>query len=241
MKTDPTKFTLSLEDSQDATRSKEMLASYMDQAIHNLSASIDANGLTLPVLTTSLVQFSQSLFPLPDGTACKKTCAYCCHLRVGVSIPEAIVIFNQIKSNATKEGFEFFKLKTVQTGDGNNITKESWWLKSQTPCPFLDTQGQLTCLIYEIRPFSCRAYHSTDADICQKGFETAQKTQIPCFPLYRAFTDMYSSVFIKTMADKGLYSFQVGFIKALQILFQNHEATKLWLAGNDVFKAAKLS
>lgn len=215
---------------QTTQRSKELLKSYMMQAMNNLSASIDTNGLNLQVLNTAVVQFFNSLLPLPDGVACKKSCAFCCYLNVGVSIPEAVVIFDLLSSTATEQGLAYFRTKILNYNSNTHA-----------PCPFLDADGQNTCLIYEIRPFSCRAYHSTDVDICHNGFDTDTKIQIPCFPLYRSFTDMYSTVFIQTMAQKGLPSFQVSFIKALQILFEKNNATELWLAGDDIFRSAILN
>ncbi len=247
--------------------SKNMLRSHMDQAKENFSSALDHHGLSIGTLSSAMAGFIQNILELPQGSACKKSCSYCCHLRVGVSIPEAIVIFEQIKANATEEGFEFLKQRVMGTAQKGDTLKEQWWLKSNTPCPFLDTQGQSLCLIYDLRPFSCRAYHSTDMDACLNGFEKKETVQIPCFTLYRAFTDMYSSIFIKSMMEIGLFSYQVGFVSALNILFEaqgpettikNSERNRStpdslvskplapnpliedWFKGNDVFKRAKL-
>lgn len=229
------------QNTQDPEKSREMLKHYMEQARANLSGFLDTQGLHLSALGAAMDRFVSSTLPLPEGAACKTGCAYCCHLRVGVSIPEALIIFNELKSQATPEGFAFLKQKVIQSEQKGNTLEEAFWLSTQTPCPFLDIKGKKTCLIYALRPFSCRAYHSTDLAACRTGFEMGHEQQIPCFPLYRAVTDMYTSVFIQVMAQKGLFSFQVGFVRALQILFEDDTAADHWIQGNDVFRSARLS
>ncbi|MGR3179682.1 MAG: YkgJ family cysteine cluster protein [Candidatus Anammoxibacter sp.] len=237
-----------MKSSPNPEQSTKMLKSYMDQSLEDLTTVLDKHGISLNTLSSAMVRFIQSIFDLPEGTACRKGCAHCCHLRVGVSIAEAIVIFDQIKQNATDKGLEFLKQKVIHTAQKGNTLEDAWWLISQTSCPFLDTQDQNLCMIYDLRPFSCRAYHSTDVSVCRSGFEQAQTAQIPCFPFYRAFTDMYSTVFIKVMAQRGLASYQVGLVAVLGILFESDDAgeegghlIEEWFSGKDVFKAARLS
>lgn len=221
-------------------RPKELLTKHMTGTLENLSSFLDESGIHQTALADAMNMFIHSLLDLPKEAACKNGCAYCCHLRVGVSIPEAVVLFNELKTQAGHQDLDFLKNKIILTGKKGNVMEEAWWLKTQTACPFLDTETQNQCLIYALRPFSCRAYHSTDQTACRKGFENRKETQIPCFPLYRAFTDMYSTVFIQAMARKGLHSYQVGFVRALQILFEDDMTIDQWFQGKDVFMTAKL-
>jgi Fe-S-cluster containining protein len=224
----------------DKTRSKALLAAYMAQGREKLGAFLDAHGSSLPVLGVAMEQFTQSVFALPEGTACKQGCSYCCHLRVGASIPEVLVIYSELAAQATPEGFALLKERVLMVAKGNTLD-DAFWLTTRTPCPFLDVDTNQLCLIYSLRPFSCRAYHSTDLDACQKGYDLGQETMIPCFPLYRATTDMYSSIFTRVLAQKGFPSYQVGFVKALEILFKDKTASDRWLDNKeDVFVSAKL-
>jgi Fe-S-cluster containining protein len=221
-------------------RSKQLLAAHMTRGRERLIEFLDAHGISLPVLGVAMEQFTESVFDLPEDAACSQGCAYCCHLRVGVSIPEVLVIYNELAAQTTREGFKLLKERVLTTAALGNTLAEAFWLTSRTPCPFLDIDANSLCLIYSLRPFSCRAYHSTDLSSCQKGFEQDSVTLIPCFPLYRATTDMYSSIFTRVLAEKGFYSYQVGFVKALEILFKNNTASDQWLNREDVFKTAKL-
>jgi Fe-S-cluster containining protein len=222
-------------------KSMEMLQKYMDAAQKNLSILLDTHGVHLNVLKEAMALFIRSLVTLPPEAACKNGCAFCCHLRVGLSIPEVIIIFNGLTSSATPEGLDFVKQRVIQTAQKGNTLDDGWWRTTRTACPFLDIDKENACLIYDLRPFSCRAYHSTDVTDCQKGFETGQEIRIPCFPLYRAVTDMYSTVFIRKMAQIGLDSYQVGFVRALQVLFEKETAMEEWFRGKDVFSPARIS
>lgn len=222
-------------------RSKEVLEKHMGQAMENLSSFLDTNGMHISILTEAMNTFIQSLFDLPGEAACKSGCAYCCHLRVGASIPEVLILFNGLKTCTGKQELSILEERVNLAVQKGNVTDDVFWRKTRTACLFLETEAQDLCLIYLLRPFSCRAFHSTDKTVCRRGFEEGKKIQIPCFPLYRASTDMYSTVFIRVMAQKGLYSYQVELVRALQILFKDDRATDLWLKGEDVFKAAKIS
>jgi Fe-S-cluster containining protein len=223
------------------TRSKALLAEYMAQGREKLGAFLDAHGVSLPVLGVAMEQFTQSVFALPEGTACKQGCAYCCHLRVGASIPEVLVIYSELAAQTTQEGFAILKERVLNVVAKGNTLSDAFWLTTRTPCPFLDVDTNQLCLIYSLRPFSCRAYHSTDVEACQKGYDLGRETMIPCFPLYRATTDMYSSIFTRVLGEKGFPSYQVGFVKALEILFKDKGASDRWLDNKeDVFRSAKL-
>lgn len=219
---------------------RQLLKAQMENAVSYFNELLTSAPLSVDLLSTAMSQFIQSLPPMPEETSCKTGCAYCCHLRVGVSIPEVIILSAWMNSVLSDQALELFKNRIIlATKSGDTLTEE-FWHTSQTPCPFLDIEGENTCLVYEVRPFSCRAYHSTDLAVCQSGFDEKKETQIPCFPLYRAFTDMYSTLFIQTMSKKGFHSYQVGLVKALEILFNNNTAVTDWFAKKDPFKAAKL-
>lgn len=221
-------------------KSAILLNEQLEKADAYLDSLYKTNPVTPDLLKTAMAQFAASLVDIPQGTACVSGCAFCCHLRVGTSIPEAIVLFNALKSCTTPEGFDFLKQRVLNTANNGNTLEEDWWHQSQTPCPFLDSEGRNQCLVYEFRPFACRAYHSTDTQACRKGFDEKKETAIPCFPLYTKFTDIYSTILIKSMAKRGMHSYQVGFVKAMQILFENKNAFKEWADGKDLFLDAKI-
>lgn len=210
----------------------------MDKAATLLSDFLNAHGVCLPVLGRAMESFTESVFPLPEEAACATGCGWCCHLRVVVSIPELLVIHDELTAQTTPEGMVYFESKMREADRAGDLLDEQFWYESQTPCPFLD--GRNACLIYPIRPFACRAHHSTDASVCQKGYEEKRQMMVPCFPLYRASTDMYASVLIRALADRGFASYQVGFVKGLAMLMADPDLTEAWLGGADVFSPARI-
>lgn len=219
-------------------RSKELLAAHMKQAAVLLDNFLDAHGENVTVLGKAMEDFTLAVFDLPKEAACKPGCAFCCHLSVGVSIPELLVIHEELLAQTTPEGLDYFRNTVFHTARICQNLDETSWYDVQPPCPFLDDQNG--CLIYPIRPFSCRAHHSTDAGVCRQGYEEKKKVMVPCFPLYRATTDMYSSVFIRVMKDRGFPSFQVGLVKGLARLFEEPGLGASWLNREDVFSGARL-
>ncbi len=227
--------------SPESDRARTLLAGTRDTAMKHLSQLLDTRGLHVTVLAGAMDRFLKSLVSLPREAACKTGCAWCCHLRVGVSIFEALVIFHEIRTQATQEGLAFLKQRILKTSDRGDTLDENFWRKSRCPCPFLNVDGTYHCLIYGLRPFSCRAFHSLDETVCRRGYDLGVQIQVPCFPLYRASVDLYSSVMIQVAAQKGLASFQVGFIRALEILFTDDTASERWLQGENIFLSAKIA
>ena len=223
-------------DNQD--RSKELLAAHMDKAAAVLTDFLKTHGVSVPVLGQAMAHFSTQGVDLPKEAACGPGCAWCCHLGVTVSIPELLVIFEELSAQTTAEGMTYFKTRVQEAVAAGNTLEDAFWYESRTSCPFLDNKNG--CLIYPIRPFACRAHHSTDARLCQQGYEERRRVMLPCFPLYRAFTDMYSSVFIKVAAEMELASYPVGFVKGLALLFEDAGRADGWINGADVFSEARI-
>lgn len=212
----------------------------MDKTAVSLAVSLGSGSIDLAGLTRAFTRLTASLPQLPGEAACQQGCAWCCHLRVGTSIPEVLAIFQALRSGAAPGDPAFFRRRVRAVAAQGNTLSEDFWLSGQHACPFL-SGSQRACLIYTFRPVSCRAFHSTDASVCRRGFDTGTSVRVPCFPLYRSAVDCVSTVFIRVLADKGLASFQVGFVKALDILFKDSRAADRWLAGEDVFHAARVS
>lgn len=226
-------------DLTDQKKADSLLKAHIGNTIEQLEAFFDKAGLNTQSLAAAFGSLRNADIPIQEDIVCENSCNYCCHLRVGASIPETIAIYHQICSNMTKEGYQHVFERIMNAGPEKELAKESYWLETQTPCPFLDSENTGLCLIYDIRPFACRAFHSLDKSACKKGFETRKTTQIPCYPLYRSFIDGTASAFIHSVKKNGMVSYQVGFIKALKLLMDAPESIDQWLSGKDVFITAK--
>ena len=90
--------------------------------------------------------------PFKKGAICKPGCAFCCtHFgSVDVITLEAMMIRNRLDDLSGPEAADLRKkiAKNMKKKTRGSITR----------CPFLKTDN--TCLIYDIRPFSCRQLYS---------------------------------------------------------------------------------
>lgn len=221
-----------------ANRGQELLAIHVKNAHKKLSDFLDQYGTGLDVLGKAMGSFTKAVYDLPESAACGPGCAWCCHLRVETSIPELLVIHRELLAGSTPKGIASLKKWTREAASIGDLLDENIWYQHKIPCPFLDNNK--ACLIYAIRPFACRAHHSMDAELCKQGYEEGRRLMIPSFPLYRTSTDVYSTIFIKVMAERGFASFPVGFIKGLAMLLEEPTLAEAWLNGEDVFSPARI-
>ena len=101
-------------------------------------------------------------------TDCHPGCSFCCNLRVDVRPHEIFLIAEYITNNLsiTEKETLINTLKNHKTKLSKMTLNDH--ISSNVPCPLLNKDK---CLVYIVRPFSCRAYHSLDVSSCQHSFE----------------------------------------------------------------------
>ena len=123
------------------------------------------NRITSPFLDSKLDRlaeiyddFEAKASPLKAGQACEKGCAFCCESAGSIDI-------------TTLEGWQIQKqLDRLKKNRLTALTKQirqdirKRERKKPNPCPFLNKNK--TCLIYDVRPFSCRRIYSVH--VCDK-------------------------------------------------------------------------
>jgi Fe-S-cluster containining protein len=93
---------------------------------------------------------------------CKKGCSYCCGLNVKVAVPELYIILEHLLETATPKEIEKIidHLRQHKTLMENAGSREE---RIMIKCTFLKDGS---CSIYDVRPFACRAWNSTNVDSC---------------------------------------------------------------------------
>ncbi len=97
-------------------------------------------------------QFEIKAQEYKKNAVCKPGCAFCC-MEVGdvdITTLEGLIIRERI--SCFPKSLKIWVRKKINK---NRLEKEKG---NVTPCPFL--KGDNTCLIYDIRPFSCRQIYS---------------------------------------------------------------------------------
>lgn len=82
-----------------------------------------------------------------DYAVCRKGCAHCCFLPVGVAMFEAAYIEEKTGRKFNRKAPEMFDIHPNK--------------HNTTACPFLDKETAL-CSIYEYRPMACRMFATVD-------------------------------------------------------------------------------
>ncbi len=97
-------------------------------------------------------RFERESTPLRRQAFCKAGCSFCCTFMGNIDILtlEGLVILEHIRG-LPKESQETLRKKISE----NMTLKENG---QKPPCPFLNDNN--TCLIYKVRPFSCRQLYS---------------------------------------------------------------------------------
>ncbi len=110
-------------------------------------------------LTTIYDNFKETAAPYKTKQACLKGCAYCCSKAGSIDITtlEAWQIKKQIQT------FSKSRLKTLNRAIRKDIQKRE--NKKLNACPFL--MKNKACMIYKVRPFSCRRIYSMH--VCDKA------------------------------------------------------------------------
>jgi Fe-S-cluster containining protein len=97
-------------------------------------------------------RFEQDVSDYKKDAICKIGCAFCCTDvgNIDTTTLEGVIIHERVKKFPDR-----LKRAVTRKITQNKLEKES---KNIAPCPLLKEDD--TCLIYEIRPFSCRQLYS---------------------------------------------------------------------------------
>lgn len=110
-------------------------------------------------------QFEKDVFDFKKQAVCKIGCADCCKNMATIDITtlEGIIIYERIDSFSSS-----IKKEIKKRLNQNKFEKEH---KKLVNCPFLKEDN--TCLIYDVRPFSCRWLYSVKR--CNEGPPTIHR------------------------------------------------------------------
>lgn len=151
--------------------------------------------------------------------ACRRGCAFCCHVDVAVTPLEAIRLARLSRHAAA-------------AGIGVAARADAAAAPRFRPCPLLKDGA---CSVYDARPFACRALYSFDAAACETGFTTGARTPVPSLDWPRFLSCGYVTGELAALVDLGLAGHLVNLRAALAVMQADTHALPHWLNGTDVF------
>lgn len=200
-----------------------------------IKTAVSRNGMSSEALVTLYHHFQSQLVPFDESDIrCAAGCCYCCHLRVNASVAEVVVIVSMLGKNGLRDTY-CQRLEGASGKVEERAGKEdTWWWEYSVPCLFLDETTQ-RCLIYEVRPFFCRGYHSLDENRCREGYLAKTSCAIPCYPDLKRSREMFSLSFSNALTELGLHAPLVELSSSAALFLRCPEKVEQWLRGQDVF------
>lgn len=190
---------------------------------------VTLKGLNISTLTVLYRHFLSQLTQIDTSAIqCSAGCHYCCYLKVTASIPEILIIMDHLEHTDQLDLFRKEIKNSPHHFPASEIAEDRWWVETRIPCLFLNKDTRL-CKIYEVRPFTCRGYHSLDKQACQKGYEEKILTPIPCYPDLKRSREVYSISFERAMQQMGKDSKQVILSEKATALLTNPHLIERWL------------
>jgi Fe-S-cluster containining protein len=104
----------------------------------------------------------RTLQPFP--VACQAGCAWCCHLPVALTAPEALVIAEYLRQTLTPEALSTVTKRLATQAQQAAALSTNAHAEVRMPCALL--QDRL-CSVYKVRPLRCRGWTSSDASTCE--------------------------------------------------------------------------
>lgn len=123
-----------------------------------------AAALTAMALADAAVESVRTNFTGQPRFACAKGCSPCCHLFVAVPPGVADAIAAHVEARFPPDERAKLVLRLEQKVEADLASPTPHLLR--TPCALLDEGG--SCMVYEVRPLSCRSFTSTSLPRCQQ-------------------------------------------------------------------------
>lgn len=184
------------------------------------------------------VRSFEAAHPLPEPVACGPGCSSCCYNQVELTPPEAFLLadfLSQRVAPAHLAGLVAALEEELNRRRGLS-PPELARRRREFPCPFL---SQDHCGIYPVRPFTCRAMHSLDADHCRRSLEADTLVPDRYYDHRHDFAQALSRGLMEGAHGLGCQATPLELITALTLILGDPQALPRWLKGEAVFAKRK--
>lgn len=175
--------------------------------------------------------------PPSSAIHCRAGCSHCCHMRIHVTAPEALVIALFIRERFSQIEIDDLRLRLVEADDITRGMTDEEHGRVGISCPLLLDD---LCSVYDARPLECRGYVSMDVEACREASKDYEAWNVPIyFSQYSIFKNVQVGL-LAALVGAG-YSFDLlELTTALRIALSTTDVAERWLAGENVFQAASL-
>lgn len=167
--------------------------------------------------------------------ACEAGCNHCCHYRVTLKAPEALLLAHYLRKRLPPEQLNALKLSLAEFDAEIAALDVLGRAYRSRLCPLnVDT----LCTVYPNRPLNCAAYHSFNLQACLDDAVSPGTAVVPSDPDRRLLQALHGQAMEAALLALGLHAADLEFIPALRIALDDPEAGAKYLDGQPVFAAA---
>lgn len=165
--------------------------------------------------------------------ACAPGCNHCCRSPVGVVAAEAVLIADFVdRTFSAPDRLELERRMeerkaALQNGDP---------LRTYSLCP-LNVHGK--CLVYEVRPYNCRVFHSFDVDACETFFVAGETHRgLPIDPVRKQYDRLIAASATVAFNALKLDMRMLEFMPALKLALEaGDDRYERFAAGEELFSS----
>jgi Fe-S-cluster containining protein len=178
-----------------------------------------------------------------DGApiACAPSCTFCCHLRVGAYVHEAIALLRYLRTTAPRD--QAAEIETRILGNARRIDGMSSLAEhyaARVRCAFL-VDGR--CAAYDVRPSACARYHSTSRARCEYLYDHPQdvgtpRMARPALAQLQDFGAAVDSATASALEHAGLSARKAELHQLLRALIEDPSVAERWQGGEGVAAGA---
>lgn len=212
---------------------------FIDQIEQDIKNELDNSKIILD----SLYDFAEALSKRIgrddiDNFSCKKGCYYCCNVSVSLFTYELFNIVNYVKTN----NIDILE-DIINSCDCIDTKSSQEWGMSGLYCPFLHKR-QKYCIIYPVRPATCRAVLSRNNDICIHANKLRASNSHNFMLISREQDDAYQYIQLILACAEEKSKLPLGgieLVSAMKIALSDEAALKKWLAGENIFATCRVN
>jgi hypothetical protein len=169
--------------------------------------------------------------------ACKSGCAWCCHIEVVTTVPEALLIADHIRSLPPRQSSLLRRQVDANRRASHDMNSEGR-AKMHVPCGLLVNNK---CAVYSVRPLACRGWSSSDVKLCHASYTGGPyAVRVPINAQQKELLLGVSTGLRQALREAGLCA-EGGSVElnaAVDIALTSARAAEQWLAGEYSFAEA---
>jgi hypothetical protein len=218
------------------------LIASQDQAVQELLSEHPSSGSLLEAARSTvergeeLARRQLQVLPPDRPIACHEGCAWCCNVRVEVSVPELALLVDFLRRTRGPEELSRLAARVTALAADPRVKSKDQKPQARIACALLES-GR--CSAYDARPLACRGCTSYDASSCERSLDDPDEAGAFYYPQLETFMSL-SLGLLRGLFQRKLGTEVLELTSGLSIALGDPGAIERWIAGEPVFDPARV-